>query len=513
MSNRMILLWMVTVLVVSNGCQPDNEPRSHALVITSDFNSVRRCHTLEEVHQVARTIISADPDILAMDAASPDMVNFRGGPGAFIPGSAFDALFEHGHDPYGIMVDTLRNHGICVMANIRMNDHHGREVYWTPWEREHKEWSLGTDTGARDWKSIGALRHMDYAQAGVREYRLAILEAILDRYPVDGIQLDFGRTAPFVSEPRQENGIHMTGYVRSVRRLLQDAARTRNRKAPLMLGALLPWDLEFCRNQGLDIKTWIDEGLVDYVSPGEWYYADWNIPLDAWRGLTEGSSCQLYPFTPGNVSPYQEFEYGEQSLLGDNRVLNPAKIRALADNFMAQNPDGFAFYNFYVFDFGEYYPQLRTWTTPSQSRGGSRHYFNARRLLYQSNERETFDLGVAFERYPLTARGDTVRIPFRFSSDLFRSRAILRCAIKGRIEAEDLAIRMNASALECDSLWVRAIEPDSGEAFDATIWQGTLAMPPLQPGMNHLEFEPLRSPPKPEGWRVGEFEVVVHPLD
>jgi hypothetical protein len=72
---------------------------------------------------------------------------------------------------------------------------------------------------------------------------------------------------------------------------------------------------------------------------------------------------------------------------------------------------------------------------------------------------------------------------------------------------------MNTSSLVCDSVWVRTIEPDSGEVFDATIWQGTLAMPPLKPGVNHIEFEPLRSPPEPKGWRVGEFEIVVEPLE
>ncbi|MBD3386106.1 hypothetical protein GF407_14420 [candidate division KSB1 bacterium] len=46
---------------------------------------------------------------------------------------------QKGYDPYAMMVDTLRNHDIMVMANIRMNDHHGRLLYWTPWERQHKD--------------------------------------------------------------------------------------------------------------------------------------------------------------------------------------------------------------------------------------------------------------------------------------------------------------------------------------------------------------------------------------
>ncbi|MEE4310547.1 MAG: hypothetical protein V2J62_01645 [candidate division KSB1 bacterium] len=494
-------------------CRQTTQNKDHTLLITSDFNSVRRCSTLEELHRVAKIMISARPDILAMDVASPDLVNYKSEIGFLVPGSNFDALMSRGYDPYGIVVDTLRNHGITVMANVRMNDHHGRLIYWTQWEREHVHWSLAEDSGARDWKSIGALRHMDYAIEGVREYRFSILREIVNRFNVDGLQLDFGRTAPFVSDPKRENGVLMTTYLRDIRKLLDETARERGLKK-MLLGVIVPWDFEFCLAEGLAITKWVAEGLVDYIAPGEWYYADWNIPLKKWRDVTSGTACKLYPFTPGNVSPYQVFEYGERSLLGDNHVLDGPMIRAIADNFMFQEPDGFAFYNFYTFDYEEYYPELRTWTDPEHTASMSKHYFNCRRLMYHANELETFDIGVAFKRHALKHSGDSVDIPFRFSSDMLNSTATLRCVFKNAGESDDLMVRMNDALLSPERQWNEVVLPDSGSVFDAIFWETQITMPPLRSGENSMQItlhNRLGEESKPV--EVGEFEIWIEPLN
>ena len=491
-------------------CRSDRDV-SHALVITSDFNSVRQCKTVDDVNAVAHTMMSAKPDILALDATANGLVNYRSEIGFLIPGSNFDRLFEAGIEPFGMVVDTLRRHGVTVLANVRMNDHHGRLVQWTRWEREHKEWSLAKDTGARDWKSVGALRQMDYTIEGVRQYRSAILEEILGRFDVDGLQLDFGRTAPFLSEPKVENARCMTEYVREIRTLLDRTARKRRREK-MLLGVVVPWDIDFCTQEGLQVQQWIERELIDYVSPGEWYYADWNIPLDRWRSMTHGTNCRLYPFTPGNVSPYQVFEYGEPSLLGDNTVLDPPKIRALADNFMSQNPDGFAFYNFYTFDFGQYYPDLRTWTDPQSTKHMSKHYLMCRRLMYHPTERETFDSGVAFKRQLLQKTGDSVEMPFRFSTNIVDSCATLRCAFKDMHETDEIVVRINGCRVTPDTIEGRTVQSEGNPDLAVRFWESGITVPPLELGENVIQWTlTKRETDTGKGISVGEFEIVIVP--
>ncbi len=73
----------------------------------------------------------------------------------------------------------------------------------------------------------------------------------------------------------------MTDYIRRIRELLDKTSTGKNRDK-MLLGAILPWDYEFCLQEGLQVETCVEEGLVDYLSPGDWYYTDWNVPLKKW---------------------------------------------------------------------------------------------------------------------------------------------------------------------------------------------------------------------------------------
>lgn len=479
---------------------------SRELLITDDFGGVRRCATEMELREFVRILISAAPDCVALDAASPDMINYPGKHGMLLQGHPFHAMIEKGGDPYGFVVDRLKEAGIRMLANIRMNDHHGKPAYWTPWEQAHVDWSLGEDTGARDWKAIGRLRHMDYAVEGVRQYRGAIIDEILTRFDVDGVQLDFGRTAPFVSEPMREKGRFMTEYLRSVRGLLN---RTGRAGRPRILGVALPWDFEFCLAHGLDVPTWVKEGLVDYLSPGEWYYSDWNLPLQPWVEVVKNSGCKLHPFTPGNVSPYQDFEFGEPSRLGDNRRLDGPKLRAIADNFAAQGSAGFALYNFYTFDFGQYYPNVRRWVDPGQSAGQSRHYFNERRLVYHATEKETFDEGLAFERATLNTTGDAVTLPFLFATEVGAQSPVLRCAFLHRAADDEIEVRLNGSVLTAVR-WEASAPSPKPDSSVAAIWVGELNASLLKRGENVLNLRLAKAGKQRTGpIKAGEFEILV----
>lgn len=478
----------------------------YLLMITCDFGSVRRCSTLNQLHNLARIMTSSRADIMALDASANGLCNYHSAKGHFRAGSPFDALFAQGIDPLQKMTESLHTEGITVLANVRMNDHHGALDQWTPWEREHVQWSLRRDTGSRDWKSVGALRQMDFAIEGVRDYRFSIIQEIVDRYEVDGIQLDFGRTAPFLSEPRQEKAHYLTDYVRRIRTLLDQGGRSR------LLSVIVPWDTNFCLQQGLQVDRWISDGLIDLVCPGEWYYADWNIPLDQWVQWTKGTPCRVVPHTPGNVSPYQVFEFGEPSLLGENHVLDSAKIRAIAQNYFAQNVHGMMFYNFYADQFGDDYPYLRDWLAPETRCGSTMHFLHSRRLLYQPSELDCFDIGTAFQRLPLRKAGDWVDLPFQLSGVPDSAALVLRLAVVDPLPGDDLHVRLN----DCDldnlrsGRWQLSCRVIKGRS--ALIAQIPLEQKSLQNGKNVLMLQlAALNKNRTAPLAVGEFEIVVHP--
>lgn len=504
--NKLVVIPLFCLIA---SCGNNTEPK-HTLVITDDFGCVRKCKTIDEIMQVANTVISAQPDIFCLDAASPDNICYKGSIGYYIPGSPNDSLIAQGYNPYGIMVDSIKAHGITFLANIRMNDHHGRVRQWAPWSQEHMEWSLGKDNGDLGWRTVGALRQMDYSIKEVREYRLSILKEITELFPIDGFQLDFIRSTPFLSEPKLDKAKFLTAYLQSVRELLDETAKKNNSKR-LLLGVNLPWDYDFCVSEGLDIKSWIELGIVDYISPGEFYYSNWNISLDKWKKVIENSLCKIYPFTMGNVSPYQTFEHGEPSLLGDNSNLNGEKIRAIADNYWSQQPDGFAFYNFYPCYFGELYPNLREWTDPGKNTNLKKQYFIGRKTKYVGTEWGNFDEGMAyaFVRDSLVNKGDRAEFKFRFSTSLENVKANFRMVFKYKNTNDQIVVKINGTKL-ANINWEYKNVPYKETEINIAILSCELSKDVLIQGENTVSVELLSQPSMTI--ETGEYEICTEPI-
>ena len=498
-------------------------------LITVDCDEVLSCREYGQLTQIADAIVTARPDVYSMDVADNDTCHYPSVAGTTSVGHPMDALLAGGYDPYGIIVEILKEAGIAVVPNYRVNDHHG--AMWTEWEREHKTWSLGRDTGDwktfkvvgdRGWREIGDLRQMDYAIAGVRQRRLAILSEVVARYPVDGLQLDFGRSAPYLSEPKREKAMYMTQFVRDVRTMLDEAGKQRGQR--LMLSAAVPWDIAFCTQEGLDIKQWIDEGLLSYVCPGEWFYVDYNIPYSEWVALAKGSGCKVYPMFMSDVSPTTAVAEGKRVWLGDDdQEFDPPKIRALAESAYSQDADGIMFYNLYVRKFGDnFYPHLSEWSDPAKIPSMTRHYFYARRLKYLPTEYYSFGLPdgyvpgevEAFTPFPLDEVGDELTYHFLFGSNLDKSTAAFQFKLRDLGDTDEVAVSLNGRGITPDNVVFRQCQPPDAPAFRFALWQAALGSPLLRQGENVLTVNLVRHDPgRHLPVQVGEFELCVDPTD
>lgn len=497
------------------------------LLITVDCDDLLACTDMAQVAQIADAICTAQPDLFAMDIADNDRCHYPSIAGTTTNGVPMDALLAAGYDPYGLVVERLKAAGIAVVPNMRMNDHHGAPHMWTAWEREHQAWSLGRNTGLeqsyqtpgdRAWREIGDLRQMDYAIDGVRQRRLAILREIVERYPVDGLQLDFGRSAPYLSEPKRAKAQFLTQFMREVRALLDQAGHQRDQQ--LLLGAALPWDIDYCLAEGLNVNAWIAEGLLDYVAPGEWFYVDYNIPYANWSALTKGTACKVYPMLMSNVAPTTAVTDGKRVWLGDDvQEFDQPKIQALVESAYSQGADGIMFYNFYVRAFGKaMYPLLRTWIDPAQLATKPRHYFYARRLKYLPTEYYSFGLPdgyapgeiEAFTPFALDIVGDEVIYHFLFGSRLAGRHAMFQCKLRELGDGDEVVVSLNGALIAADLVLFRFCEPPDAPAFRFARWQARLGAPPLLVGDNQVQVTLVaRDPERTAPVQIGEFELFI----
>lgn len=236
-------------------------------------------------------------------------------------------------DRMQLVVDQCHKRGIKCIANLRMNDRHRVTDYVKELYRQHPEWRLKSPIGAfLDRK--GAL---NFKYKGVRDHLLAFTSELLERYDVDGLELDYMRMCHMFEPTEARQHAHLlTEMMCSMRAQLSAAAGRRNRGS-LVLGVRIPSTLEECDALGYEVKTWIREGLVDYVTPTDFWSTDFVARTEEFVALTKQTSCKVYP----SLSPPSSFPTPDRSFL------TPAQYKAAANNFYAFGADGLSAYNYF----------------------------------------------------------------------------------------------------------------------------------------------------------------------
>ncbi|MEZ5344965.1 MAG: family 10 glycosylhydrolase [Pyrinomonadaceae bacterium] len=193
--------------------------------------------------------------------------------------------------------------------------------------RDHPEWR----TYDRDGTPV---MRMSYAVPEVREHIYSLLREIMAKKP-DGIEIIYFRGLPmmlwedaFVEQFRKKYGADakavpendrrifelrgeiMTGFMRDVRKLLDEAQKEHGRREPYLLTASVVHNEADNIKYGLDVERWVKEGLIDKISifPAA-FHTDTSKPmeLDWFRRITKGTKTQFYPIMIGwNLSSYED---------------------------------------------------------------------------------------------------------------------------------------------------------------------------------------------------------------
>ena len=188
-------------------------------------------------------------------------------------------LHTAGIDPYKVWIARCRKKKISPWLTMRMNDVHNTE------ERGNFQHSTFWRKHIQLWREPNH-RHgsgLNYAHAKVREYQLAFIRELLERYDPDGLELDWMRF-PYHLTPgkaREERGI-LTEFVRKVRSLTNHWSKKRGH--PILLGVRAPAHPDAGAGRGMDAVEWARKGLVDLIVAGPFYFSsDFDIPFELWN--------------------------------------------------------------------------------------------------------------------------------------------------------------------------------------------------------------------------------------
>ena len=172
-------------------------------------------------------------------------------------------------------------------------------------------------------KDGNSIPRLSYAFPEVWQYVISLLNEIATNYPIDGISLSYCRRPPFLEyeqpiiegfikeygddphklpdeEPRwlAYRSRFMTAFMRDLRKTLDETARKQARTKPIGLSAVVLGTERENKFFGLDLATWIKEGLVDNLVGWGGLHFDRMTFLksgeaDYLVNLTKNSKCTL----------------------------------------------------------------------------------------------------------------------------------------------------------------------------------------------------------------------------
>lgn len=200
-------------------------------------------------------------------------------------------LIKGGEDPIVMLSARAKELGIRFWLSCRMNEIHEDDdrfmVVRSLFKEEHLDMLHGKNyhpAAVYAWKNDWSYA-WDYSHEGVRSHFLALFNEWL-QYDIDGIELDFDRSPCLFPPGKEREGTPLlTDFVTKLRAAVNATAERRRYK--VQLAVRVPPSLELCRTAGIDIKTWIEQGLVDVVIPMDRGYFDPEPNLPEFVALGE----------------------------------------------------------------------------------------------------------------------------------------------------------------------------------------------------------------------------------
>ena len=414
----------------------------------------------------------------------------------------FLPLLDAGTQPLAVLIDQAHRRGMAFVAGFRVNDNHAYQareagVGIAEFIESHPELQLTELPEGEYYKQSEPL---DFSFEEVRTFTFGVIEEVATHFDIDGVELCYRDHAYFPHGRGPERASLMTELVQKIRARLNERSTTVGKK--LILGVRVYSTIEECVHLGLDIPAWVQENLLDYVSPQDTMYADFSVPYGEWAALTRDSGCLLYP----GLQPWTSFRarYRRQG-----SRLSSATARALAQTMYGAGADGISIYNHFVASlwFPPFYPQamqvFHQLRDPARVAQGERHYIFDPTWAGQTGfgGEGKCSTGAVRANQLLLDRGQpdaTGEYRFNLFEELGNAhRATLLFRGAGLTEADELKVCLNGHVIPDDAIG-RTGQRDAGE--DSYVREVAGRQIPCPPERGRVDFRPEPGPAFSTRW-------------
>ncbi len=349
------------------------------------------------------------------------------------------SLIDRGLDPLTVLIDRAHDKGMDFIASLRLASYGKMDS------------ALRVGSGGRG-----------YMHNEVRDHQFAVLEELATEYSTEGVELDFvpGMSVYFTPEDVQKGTPVMTDWVRKASGMVRNRAGGAG-----IVGARVYPTESMNLAAGLDVRTWLQEGLLDYVTPMIYLFMlmDTDMPIDWLVEAAHAVDTPVYPL----IHPYsQDGERDSQD--GERTYATPAMMRAAAANYWQRGADGmYAWFLHWPLGDAER-SILAALGDPEMAKEGDKHYVLTRKA--ESSEQVGYQTPLPVE-IASSDTGTRHGIPFYIADDIQgaadRIRQIrLKINIRDLVSEDRLSILLNGQSLSketCLRDFGGAIAPYAGQ--------------------------------------------------
>ena len=341
------------------------------------------------------------------------------------------SLIDRGLDPLRVLIDRAHEKGMDFFASLRL----GAYLEMNPAHMVSRR--LGSQGPVTE-------RGRGFVHPEVRDHQFAVLRELATDYPTEGVELDFA-AAPYGSPYcfRDEDAEAYTPLMTEWVRRVSEMVRTRPGDAGQIGARVYPTEsINLAR--GLDVRTWLREGLLDYVVPLVYAYdlTDSQMPIDWLIETAHAAGTSVYAMIQTRYHTRHERGWA-----------TPAMMRAAAANHWTRGADG-------MYTWALQWPLgdagrriLSELGDPELAKEGDKHYLVNKHL--EVAEKVGYQTLLPLE-IPASDRSRH-RIPFTIADDIQAAperirRVRLKINITDLVSADQLRISLNGRSLAQETL-------------------------------------------------------------
>ncbi len=284
----------------------------------------------------------------------------------------------------------------------------------------------------------------------------------------------------------------MTGLMRSIRESLDERSKELGR--PLPMSVRVPPTFELAMGSGLDVKTWIDEGLIDILVAGVVHGSMHRVPVEEYVAACRDTSVQVIAQNLGLF--WWNRAYSAGVLFGESPVFSTEMCRASAATYWRAGVDGLYLWNNQIIPFSRDInysgQQWREIGDPDTLEGRNKHYLADKPAEWETNSAEYEAPTVPPGPLPidLDRPGEAAAIRLDVADDVGNANAngsleeaTLRVLLINLTSLDDVEFRLNGEALDRAAATKHLLYNHYWLDFDVS------DAPQLRQGWNDVEIE------------------------